>query len=359
MALSLLFIFSNCQPGKKTFYPSNDLKFQYSGRIDSLPDSSVVLIGSASSVTFHFESDSCPVAMKLGKTGVKYNFVSLEVDGNYIERIRTEGETERFYQIPLTAGSKEHTVSIYKSTEASVGDILFCGAVVDKLIEPSPKPEKKIEFIGNSITCGVGIDWKEIPCDSGEWHDQHNSYWAYGPRVARALNLQYMLSSVSGIGMYRYWNVDEPSMPKIYENRYLNTDDSKKWDFTGFTPDVVSICLGTNDLSDGDHIHERPDFDAEMFKSNYISFIEMIYSHYPDVQVVLLSSPVLEGGENEILMICLTEIQQHFNDANVAKPISIFEFHDIHPHGGTGHPDKEDHARMADQLIPFYKQYFE
>ena len=46
-----------------------------------------------------------------------------------------------------------------------------------------------IEFIGNSITCGAAADVSEVPCGSGVDYDQHNAYYAYGPRVARMLGL--------------------------------------------------------------------------------------------------------------------------------------------------------------------------
>ncbi len=65
-----------------------------------------------------------------------------------------------------------------------------------------------IEFIGNSITCGAAADPSEVPCGTGVYHDQHNAYYAYGPRVARALAANYIVRSVSGSGIYRNWNSD-------------------------------------------------------------------------------------------------------------------------------------------------------
>jgi len=357
VAALLLLLFNSCSQNKKNFNASDD-RFLYTGRVDRISGDSVVLIGAASAVTFRFAGDSCFVILKNGHRGAEYNYASIEVDGNYLEKIKIIKDTFRYF-IPVAPGKNSHEVSIFKATEASVGDILFCGAELETLLEPPALPERKIEFIGNSITCGVGIDWKDYPCGSGEWHDQHNAYWAYGPRVARALRVQFMLSSVSGIGIYRTWNMDGPSMPEVYENRYLNTDASAAWDFSQFNPDVVSICLGTNDLSEGDSIHERKPFEADVFIQHYILFVEMIYHHYPDVQVVLLNSPVFDERKNELLMDCLKTIRDHFNSLNMKKPIRIFGFHDIQAHGCDGHPGKEDHAQMAEQLIPFLKPFFD
>ena len=53
-------------------------------------------------------------------------------------------------------------------------------------------------------------------------------------------------------------------MPQVYENLYLNLDDSKKYDFS-IKPDIVNICLGTNDLSYGDGVKPRLLFNREKF----------------------------------------------------------------------------------------------
>ncbi|HPS14027.1 MAG TPA: GDSL-type esterase/lipase family protein, partial [Prolixibacteraceae bacterium] len=314
------------------------------------------LIGSAASVTMQFTGDSCVVYLKNNTPERRQNYFSIEIDGEDLGRTRIEGDS--ILAIPVTVEPERdiHTLSIFKSTEAANGNIIFCGVSCQLLAEQPALPEKSIEFIGNSITCGMGNDTLDIPCHTDQWYDQHNAYWAYGSIVARALQVNYMLSSVSGIGIYRNWNVEDgPTMPRVYENRYLNTDDSKKWDFSSFTPDVVSICLGTNDLSDGDGIHERHPFDAAVFTSSYIRFIETIYSHYPETQVALLTSPMVTGAKDSLLVHCVADVKHHF-DKTSHKPIAVFEFDAITPHGCDYHPTIEDHMEMADQLIPFYQQ---
>ncbi len=355
LMVAFILFFTN-ENNAGNYYPRNK-KFIYSGRIDPVNNDSVALISSASAVTFCFEGDSCSVFLKGGGQGEGYNFISLEVDGNYSGKIRIDG-SKFCYEIPVK-GTGRHTVSIYKATESMIGNVFFCGAKVEKLLDPPAFPSRRIEFIGNSITCGVGIDWRDYPCGSGEYQDQHNAYWAYGPRVARALNLQFMLSSVSGIGIYRTWNMDGPSMPRVYENRYLDTDDSKKWDFSRFTPEVVCICLGTNDFSEGDSIHSREPFDAGQFIESYIAFVKTIYRHYPDVQIILLNSPMFDRAKDEILVKCLGRVIGYFNSLSRAKPIELFKFHDIPIHGCNGHPGKEDHEVMAKQLIPYLRPFFQ
>lgn len=188
---------------------------------------------------------------KLNPAG-EHNYVSLELDGAYIGRLRLENEDMKPFTIRAEEKSANHRLKIYKATEASNGSVAFGGIKALKINKLPKEPTRSIEFIGNSITCGMGIDWKEIPCDGRVWYDQHNAYWAYCPRAARELDARMLLSSVSGIGMYRNWNGVGPVMPEVYSDLYLNAEGKKLYDSKSFNPDLVSICLGTNDFSDGD-----------------------------------------------------------------------------------------------------------
>jgi hypothetical protein len=84
--------------------------------------------------------------------------------------------------------------------------------------------------------------------------------------------------------------------------------------------------------------------------------VDTVYKYYPGVQVALLNSPILDSTKNAVLMDCLHKVADHFNEQPVPKPIRVFEFHDIQGHGCAGHPDKDDQAKMAGELVPFFKQ---
>lgn len=356
ISLVLLVLIISCKQTELQLFEPDDLQIHTAGRVDVLPQKPIVLIGAASSVSFVFSGNSCLIGLRAGANGANYNYVSLEVDGEYIDRYRVEGDSVQWLPAKAETLAKTHRVTVYKATEATVGDIEFVGVKAKKLEKLPELASLKIEFIGNSITCGMGVDTQEIPCGAGEWYDQHNAYWAYGPRLARALNAQFMLSSVSGIGVYRTWNMDEPSMPAVYENRYLNTDSTKRWDFVRFQPHIVSICLGTNDFSEGDTLHVRPPFSADRFVLQYIRFVDKVCSYYPEAQIVLLTSPVFDETKNTLLVDCLQRVQENFNKRNPVKPIQLYEFRGIVAHGCTGHPDREDQKQMAEQLLPLFTQ---
>jgi hypothetical protein len=198
----------------------------------------------------------------------------------------------------------------------------------------------------------MGADTTTIPCHKAEWFDQHNAYFSYARLVATSLNADYMLSSVSGIGIYRNWNGEGAVMPLVYTNTYLNTDSTKKWNFKNFAPDIVSIALGTNDLSDGDGKKYRAPFSVDSFSVGYINFLKTIFENYPDTKIALLTSPMVTGEKDSILNVCLEKVKAHYKD----KRIEIFRLSGITPHGCDYHPLKEEQQKMADTLIPFFRK---
>jgi hypothetical protein len=225
--------------------------FLYAGRVEKFQNNEVVLIGTASSVSFNFTGNKCEISLQSVDAWEHHNYVSLVLDGKYIGKIRIEKGAAQAFPIKITSNKKVHNLTIYKTTEAHSGGILFAGTTA-KLTSISAKKKKKVEFIGDSITCGAASDPSDVPCDKGEYFDHHNGYYAYGPILSREIEVDYLMSSVSGIGMYRNWNdenKDEAIMPDVYQNLYLTKDASKpKYDFA-FQPDIISIALGTNDFS--------------------------------------------------------------------------------------------------------------
>lgn len=332
--------------------------FLYEGRVDKLQDNNVILIGTASSVSFNFTGTECSVSLQSVDVYEHHNYVALVLDGKYIGKLRIEKGAVQSFPITITSNKKVHNLTIYKNTEAQSGNILFAGTTA-KLAVITSKKKKKIEFIGDSITCGAASDASDVPCDKGEYFDHHNGYYAYGPVLSRAIGAAYLMSSVSGIGMYRNWNdenKEEAIMPDLYGNLYLTKDTSKpKYDFA-FQPDIISIALGTNDFSGGDGKKERLPFNAQKYISNYIDFIKMVYKHNPKAQIVITNSPMVGGEKGILFEDCLNKIKDAFKEDKTHKSIVIFKFKPMTPKGCSGHPDIADQKVMAEAYAPVLKK---
>ena len=355
--LLLLIVLSGCGSQNNTLqlYKSNESIFTYHGRILE-GDDKISFISSASGVEFSAIGDYIELIVKSGNE--KHNFLSVSVDNKYYKRFHISSDTINTIRIALPNEEKmAHEIGVYKATEAANGTVLFYGAMAEKLDYPQTKKEFTIEFIGNSITCGMGAESSSIPCGEGEWYDQHNAFLAYGPRVARSLNSNYILSSVSGIGMYRNWNDEnnlEPIMPDVYDNLFLNTNQYEPYTYSNnFVPNIIAICLGTNDLSDGDGTNPRKAFNGEKFIKNYTDFVTRLFDRNPDAKIVLLTSPMLSGKKEKILLECLLEVEDYFIEN---RKISVFEFRPLNPSGCTSHPNVDEHKIMAEQLAPFLKK---
>jgi hypothetical protein len=319
-----------------------------------LTNEKLELISSAVHFGFSFDGRECEIYASVPEW-MDHNYLQYELDGAYQKRIRISKDQRE--PIRLSASKNgEHRVWIYKATEATTGPVFIekIGGRNLKVLSNSNAP--LIEFIGNSITCGAAADPSEVPCGSGVYHDQHNAYYAYGPRVARRLGVNYILSSVSGIGIYRTWNKEEPSMPQVYDKADLLLESSRKWDFSNYSPQIVSIALGTNDLSNGDGKTPRLPFDSARFVTSYISFVQFVKSKYADAQIVFLNSPMVSGERNALLKNCLTVIKSKIDSLHPSdKPVALFFFQPMKARGCTGHPSVEDHAILADELFPFFK----
>ncbi len=324
------------------------------GRFAFDKDQNLELISSAVHFGFSFSGKGCVVYASINDAD-DHNYLQYELDGVYQNRIKIMGGT--IQAITLTASTDgKHTAKIYKTTEATTGSIFIEKITGNnlKVIKPSNAP--LIEFIGNSITCGAAADTSEVKCGQGVYLDQHNAYYAYGPRVARTLHANFILSSVSGIGIYRTWNMDNPSMPQVYEKERFETKDTTLCNFKLYNPKIVSIALGTNDMSHGDGVHARQPFDSAIFVRNYISFVQLVKSKYPKAIIALLNSPMINGSDRILLQNCLAAIKQNI-DARYPndKAVALFFFKPMHGGGCGGHPSVEDHAILAQQLIPFFK----
>jgi lysophospholipase L1-like esterase len=313
------------------------------------------LISSACQAGFSFEGTVCSLQVSL-PAQLHHNYLQYELDGVYQKRIRIDSATTTPVVITAPAAGT-HTIWIYKATEAHTGAIIIHAASAQHIRALQRPVAPLIEFIGNSITCGAAADTSDVPCGAGVYYDQHNAYMAYGPRVARALGVNYVMSCVSGIGIYRNWNSDGPTMPQVYEKADLHAETKKGWNFSTYTPQIVSIALGTNDFSDGDGVRPRKPFDSAVFVQQYIRFVQLVKDKYPNTQIALLSSAMLHDQKRALLQNCLTTVKEKVDALfPSAKPVALYFFQPMQAGGCSGHPSVADHAILANELVPFFKK---
>ena len=241
----------------------------------------------------------------------------------------------------------------------------FWGFVLDKgrlLVEAPAFPSRKIEFIGNSITCGYGNEGTKP--NEGFDYATENHYYSYASITARALNAQHWVVARSGIGAYRNYGEAKTGSPRscmpvqyeyigyAYDLRLREepTFLREKWDFSRYQPDVVCINLGTNDLS-------TPNYDIKLFTEAYRKFLKNVRGHYPNAKIVLLLGSMLNGKEMELAHKILDELRDEAHK-NGDKEVYRFDFTpqtgDLY-YGASWHPSIWQHEKMAGELTAFLR----
>jgi len=356
--LLILTLCIGCSKSQWQTFPATHPALHWQGRIIEDSNNHKWLYGSAAYLRFQFKGDSCKILLRNHATPNNYNYISFVIDGTHTQRIKINFDTLEAITILPEHPAPIHIVEVYKETEAKNGAVEIAGIEAMDLDTFSYHPAHHIEFIGNSITAGMSDDESLIPCAQGKWYDQHNAYDAFGPTVSRALNADFMVAAVSGLGMYRNWATDFPVMKDIYESTMLDPDPSSpRYDYDAFNPDAIVICVGSNDLSDGDGVTPRLPFDSTTFINSYVSFIKNIHPHHPNASILLLNGPVNATKNDEILKACLTSIKsQAEKQITDFKPVTLYFFPLIDPKGCGGHPDLAQQADMAKQIEPVLSQ---
>jgi lysophospholipase L1-like esterase len=337
-------------------YPATSDRIRVMGR--HVDDKDGVAFG-ASGVTFFMRFRGSALEVELEnerRDSTSHNWFTVVVDRGEPFRLRA-GPSTRRYTLADGLPLGEHTLALSKATEGQNGHNRLVAVYTRELLAARALPVRRIEFIGNSITAGYGLDQRPIVCTQGTWYDKSHAWLAFGPRIARRLNAQWMLSAVSGIGVVRNWNSPGPVMHDIYRGVYMDYADSlTSWDYHRYTPGLVVVALGTNDFSDGGGPTPRPALDGEKFVRDYTSLVADVRARYPRAKLLLLTSAMLSADRNERLAEYLRRVMSNRAAAGDSA-ITMYAFHGRYVSGCDGHPSLEEHIEMANELEPKVKAW--
>jgi hypothetical protein len=204
--------------------PPEDPEVQYSGRFDFSDPTRPVGSASGVSVSLRFRGDSVRVSFEdqflwNSDTNVNQGYYDVIVDD--LEPVKLEpvkGVTD--YDVPVELPCEEHTVTLFKRTEANIGNFTFLGFQVAQALDAPAPPEHRILVIGDSITCGSGVDAQDgtPECASdgatGYWGQPYeNAYGAWGSVLARAVGAERQTVCESGKGLVRNYSDQYDARP--------------------------------------------------------------------------------------------------------------------------------------------------
>lgn len=342
--LFLLLIFSGLnswgQVEGKSFISPDNKNIAYIGRFDFTDIQKPVFMYSGCAVRTIFKGTSVDVVLKDDSLR---NWFTVIIDDSLF--ILKSDKKDNIYPLAKNLKKGKHTLQIIRRTEWHGGNTTFLGLYIDKgekVITPEIK-EKKIEFIGDSYTCGYGSEGKSH--DEHFIYDTENNYLTYGAITSRALNAEYVTVCRSGIRMsYGNGRRTAFAMPVLYDS--LAIGSKATWDYSKFQPQLVAIVLGANDMS------RR--FDSLTYVTSYLNFLTTIRKNYPFAKILCVAGPSGEGEKWITLQSCIRAVVDQFGKED--KSVFYFAFSPFQMNGSDWHPNVAEHTRMADELIPAIKK---
>ncbi|MBZ4190909.1 SGNH/GDSL hydrolase family protein [Niabella beijingensis] len=334
--------------------PFNDPRIRYEGRIDESDPQAATLCWSGTSMEMTFTGTGISAVLK-DYSGQNYFNIIVDGDTAAIKKIRIDSVKKNYILAKDLAPGKHH-ILLFKRTqinrEYNRGYTKFYAVQLapgGMLLKNPPRSKRKMEFYGNSVTCGHAVE-DSSGSDSGAGIYENN-YRSYAAVTARHFNARYRCIAESGIGLLSGFRKER--MPEIY-NRINPFEPAVRWDFSLYQPDVVVVNLLQNDEA----VIGNPESEAfrRWFGNNppsadaiiraYAGFIRSLRRHYPAAHIVCVlgnmgitrpGSPWPGYVQEAVATLADKKIYTHF-----------------FPYKGTpGHPLIKEHEAMAQSLIRF------
>lgn len=342
-----VFLFVTLSYGQTTFFPATHEAFEYIGRFDKTNPELVRFDWPNSTIEFQFTGTAIDIALKGGER----NYFNLFLNDSLFSVLHQPNDS--IIGIKNLKPAEVQKLRIQKRTEGEMGIAFFSGVYLPKgeqLIKAEKQTTRKIEFIGNSITCGYGVEGKSR-------HEKfepstENVDKSYALIISNAFGAQSHIIAHSGLGVVRNYgdssklSVNRATMPKRY-NQVLDTDGSLLWDFNTWKPDLVVINLGTNDYS------TTPHPEKELFQKTYISLLENITNNYGNIPVFLICGPLIDEPAYSNIKALVGIIKQSNLKSNIhfiGIPKALLNKDtDL---GSDSHPSYKGQLKMANHIIP-------
>ncbi len=247
------------------------------------------------------------------------------VDGDYENAKNVELTPQKTYVSLASVEKGYHTIGIYKADSANTNSSMYLTEIEYKgKLDEEPLPKSmKIEVLGDSISCGIGLV-------SPKYDD--DAYYSYGAIAARNLNADLSIVAVGGWGIACGVKSFENVIPRIFDLTCYFADKEQKWDFENNQVDAVIVNLGTNDYLEYANKEDRSELHNALR-----NFFDAIRKAYPDARIYMTY-----GMMN-------TAFKEDFKNIIAERGDEKLEFVETFFNGGGigNHPDAEAHVKYA------------
>lgn len=277
----------------------------------------------------------------------------------------------REYTLAENLPEGEHTLRVMKISAASYSGYCYAESLTvtgqDPVVEPAPALSRRIEFVGDSITCGYGVLCKQATGNYTAAEEDGSLSYAY--RTALALNAEAQMICVSGNGVYCDLKGRQTElMPEYYLYTDMRTQKDngikalEEWDFAEHPVDAVVVLLGANDSQavldiNADIAGEKPPIAerVERFKAVYVEFIKTLREKNPEASIFCTT-----GGLSCRLYSEIHAAVDAYTAETGDSKVYFYEFEtstqDFSDGIRAGHPSQEVHAGMAEELTNLMRE---
>lgn len=280
------------------------------------------------------------------------------------------------YTIFESTGRETHCIRIIKRSENTKGRVGVKKITIAGNILPIPLREEKyrLEFIGDSITCGFGNETD----DSGTFSTSlENGLKTYSAIAADILQAEYNSICISGIPLCGSYNenfrIVLPDFPDFepptwamedyytYTDRFHQETDGLKsgfeeWNFENFKPDAIIINLGTNDAfrvkASGNDAREE-----EHFEKQYKAFLHTLRRLNGKHPVIGCTLGSMDYYLYDNILRAVEAVKVETGDERIFcyKHGGIFLWNE--GIGALDHPSTKTHERMGRELAEVLKKW--
>lgn len=313
---------------------------------------------SGTGVEFTFKGTKCSITVSgdstSGGSADSQARVAVYVNG---ERVIDDmvDKTEEVYDVFESDTAKDVTISLVKLSESAnstigIKEIKATGIA----IKPTENKDMLIEFVGDSITCGYGVDDPDKNHHFSTKTEDVTKAYAY--LTAQKLDTDYSIVSLSGYGIISGYSgdgkkVSGQTLPPLYDklghswvSNGVFSPSKEEWDFTKRQPDAIVINLGTNDDS---YTKNNKELQEEYSKA-YTEFIKKVREKNPQAKILCVL-----GVMGDRLFPYVQQAVDSYTSQTGDGGVFALKLEPQSPEDGYGadwHPSETTHKKVADKV---------
>jgi lysophospholipase L1-like esterase len=329
-------------PGMDGKFEADDPHMQYYGRWDFSNPKAPASDWGAVYIKAVFEGPQVSVAIDDDGNDYQYS-----IDSGDFKIIESNGNHDYLLETGLNDSS--HELLLVKRTSCTYGRGIFKGINLKpgkNLVTPAPAPSRRLEFIGDSLSCGFENEAVTVV----KYGDRttENGFMAFGPVAARLCSAQWRVMAKKAIGVAcNLFENQTGTQPKIrdYYSRTLSDEADNTWNFASWQPDAVIIAAGAVDYLG---LHEYPS--QQIFEPAYKELISYVREKNPGAAIICVayfpgeSAAYIRDAVNDMIP---ADPKLFLVDGQLPSPW-VDEAVDFIPEGT--HLNIAGHAKMGEKL---------